>query len=83
MLDECLDSILKRKEQYADVEVLVVNNNSSDATLQVCEKYKDHIHNFHSVTETTQGLSFARNRAFKEAKSEWVYYLDDDALVTD
>ena len=83
VLDECLDSILKRKEQYADVEVLVVNNNSSDATLQVCEKYKDQIHNFHSVTETTQGLSFARNRAFKEAKSEWVYYLDDDALVTD
>jgi glucosyl-dolichyl phosphate glucuronosyltransferase len=60
-------------------EVLVVNNNSTDDTQKVLEKYVEKHDNYKCVIEKNQGLSFARNRAYKEANGEWIAYIDDDA----
>jgi glucosyl-dolichyl phosphate glucuronosyltransferase len=61
------------------VEVLIVDNNSSDATRQVAQQYTSRLPNFKYIFEGTQGLSHARNRGFREALGQFVAYLDDDA----
>lgn len=81
ILRECLASIAEHKDTLSDVEILVVNNNSSDNTLKICSSYEIILPNFRAITESQQGLSYARNRAFQEANSPWVCYLDDDAKV--
>jgi len=61
------------------VEVLVINNNSTDNTNEVAAEFSSKIERLRIVTEINQGLSHARNRGYLEAKAEWVCYLDDDA----
>ncbi len=64
-------------------EIIVINNNSSDGTLQVVEQIQqdwDQPYPLRCVTETQQGLAFARSRAVKEAEGEFVAFLDDDTL---
>ncbi len=64
-------------------EIVVVNNNSSDGTEFVCETFqKTHEDiNFVWVNEPEQGLSFARNRAAREAKAPMLVYIDDDVKL--
>lgn len=64
-------------------ELVLVNNNSTDSTAQICEAFAT-MHPevpFRYFVETKQGLSHARNRGMAEAKGEWLVFLDDDAFV--
>ena len=68
------------KEEY---EVLLVDNNCTDNTREVCEAFtKKHPEvNFRYTVEPEQGLSAARNKGIKEAKGDIIVYIDDDALI--
>lgn len=79
----CLQRIAENGFSPDGYEVILVNNNSTDTTEQLCGKFgKDYPQvRFHYFNETSQGLSFARNRGIKEANGEWLVFLDDDALI--
>jgi len=61
-------------------ELLVIDNNSTDETNQVVERFLTH-RELRYVFEPKQGLSAARNRGVAEAKGRYVSFLDDDVLV--
>ncbi len=79
LLQECLDALTDQSAQSEDYEILLVDNNSTDATREVGEKVASQFKNFRYVFEPIQGLSQARNTGWKNAHSEWVIYVDDDA----
>ncbi len=81
ILKYCLDSLEKQYVEKAQYEVIVVDNNSTDNTKEVVEEYCRKNSNFKYVFESNQGLSHARNRGAKEAKADWVGYVDDDGKV--
>jgi len=68
---------LIREQLDADCEVLVIDNNSTDRTAAICQRFPM----FRYVLETRQGLSNARNRGIDEAKGDWLVFLDDDAFI--
>jgi glycosyltransferase involved in cell wall biosynthesis len=76
-LESVADSI---RASGTNVEVVVVDNNSSDSTAEVSERFvrDGSIRYFH---ESTAGLSNARNRAVGECRGEWVLFLDDDVRL--
>src|SRR5262249_39826437 len=58
------------------------NNNSSDGTAEVAERFADRFGGrLRHVFEPRQGLSHSRNRAIAEAHHEIVAFLDDDVNV--
>ena len=64
-------------------EVIVVDNNSADATQQVVESYLEKFNSrLKYVYEPNQGLNFARNRGLNESEGTVVAYTDDDVLVS-
>jgi glycosyltransferase involved in cell wall biosynthesis len=64
------------------VELLVVDNNSSDETADICAAFARVARMpFRRVVEGAQGLSFARNRGVKEAAGDVIIFTDDDVLV--
>ncbi len=66
----------------ADYEILVVNNNCSDHTHDVIQKYAQVLApRLRETFELHQGLSHARNRALREARGEIVCFIDDDVQV--
>ncbi len=65
-------------QTFTDLEVVVVDDGSSDDTGKVLqEKYGDRIRYFF---QTNQGLSAALNKGLAEARGEWVAFLDSDDL---
>lgn len=78
---ECLNSILLEVGVNYNAEILVVDNNSTDNTLEVVQSISSKEINLRIIKEKKQGLSYARNRAAEEALGEWVVYIDDDAKL--
>jgi glycosyltransferase involved in cell wall biosynthesis len=70
----CLESILNQEEQ-AD-EIIVVNNNSTDKTVELAKEYPVRV-----VNEAEQGMIQARNRGFNEAQYEIIVRTDADTIV--
>jgi glucosyl-dolichyl phosphate glucuronosyltransferase len=65
-----------------DHEVLVIDNNSTDQTVEVVDRLAPLFDGrLRCVPEQRQGLNHARNRAIQEARYEIVAYLDDDVDV--
>jgi glucosyl-dolichyl phosphate glucuronosyltransferase len=78
---EAVESIFNQDFDKRNYEVIVVDNNSTDNTLQLLSDYQatHPDYNFRFVTEPNQGVAFTRNRCAKEATGEIVAYLDDDS----
>lgn len=84
LLDRCLASIDAIDSVRADraLEVLVVDNGSSDGTSDVVDKWTNALP-LRTVVEPRQGLSHARNRAIAESTADVLAFLDDDVLLGD
>jgi glucosyl-dolichyl phosphate glucuronosyltransferase len=82
-LDVLFDSITKQTIAPDRFEVVIVNNNCTDNTEDVCQKFRTEnpsVKVFYCV-ETQQGLSYGRNRGIAESKGRIVTFLDDDAFL--
>ncbi|HAC14751.1 MAG TPA: hypothetical protein DCE78_02220 [Bacteroidetes bacterium] len=81
-LRDTLSDLAKQQYSDRDVEILVVNNNSTDGTVEFLSGY---VHEgnlgFRWVSEARQGLSYARNRALSESGAQYVLYIDDDVFL--
>lgn len=82
-LIRCLQELLKSSLSSEAYEILIIDNNSSDDTMEVVDSFKQRVSNISYVQEPQQGLSYARNRAIKEAQGTYLLYLDDDALINE
>jgi glycosyltransferase involved in cell wall biosynthesis len=78
-LPDCLESILKQTEGMGDaVEIIVVNNASTDRTRAVALGYPG----VRVVDEPRKGLTFARQAGFAASKGELIANVDADSRLT-
>lgn len=78
-LPNCLESIVK--QSFADYEVLLVNDGSTDSSEQICSRYCELSPNFRYFCQENSGPSSARNAGILRACGEYLLFLDaDDAL---
>lgn len=82
LLVEALVSLCCQDLAATDHEVIVVDNASTDQTEAVASRFVNASPNFRYVKEPQQGLSHARNRGWREARGEYVAFLDDDAKAS-
>ncbi len=80
---KAVESVFSQAFPEDAYEVVVVDNNSTDNTLEVLAGYKaSHPKkNFRFFTELNQGVSHARTRCVKEAQGQIVAFLDDDSFA--
>jgi glycosyltransferase involved in cell wall biosynthesis len=64
-------------QTYAPIEVIVVDDGSTDDTRERLEPYSDRIR---YIYQENGGLSAARNTGIREARGEWIALLDADDL---
>lgn len=78
-----IESVLK--QTYTNYEIILVNNNSSDNTLNILESYaKKDPAIFQVFNEYKTGAPAARNKGLSAAKGDWIQFLDaDDELLPD
>lgn len=76
-LEECVQSVL---DVGSDVEIILVDNNSTDTTREVMARLS-HAAHVHIFQETKPGAPAARNRGLQEAKGDFIQFLDADDLL--
>jgi glycosyltransferase involved in cell wall biosynthesis len=74
-LPQALDSVVA--QTYPNVEIIVVDDGSTDESHAILRKYRDRIRLFQQHRE---GVSVARNRGAQESKGELIAFLDADDL---
>ncbi len=78
-IGQCLDSILREmKTGDYDVEIIVVNNASTDRTREVVAQYKE----VRIVDERRKGIVWARRAGFLAATGDLIANVDADTMLT-
>lgn len=81
ILKENLLHIIDQANSIGGIEILIVDNNSSDSTSDEVKKIQSVFSNLKYVKENEIGLSHARNNGASVAIGEWLCYIDDDARL--
>lgn len=82
-LRRTLQALINQSFDPKNYQIIVVDNNSDDGTEDMCNKLiqQTSSRNIEYYKEINQGLSFALNRGIKEARGEYIVYVDDDETV--
>lgn len=75
-IKECLESVVQQKVR--DLEVIIVDDGSTDGSGQICIEYKEKYSNVRYIRQKNAGLGAARNRGLIQAQGEYVIFLDSD-----
>ncbi len=78
-IGKCLESVVsEQKNADCEVEIIVVNNASTDSTGEIAKSFPGVI----VVDEPRKGLTFARQAGFKAATGELIANIDSDSVLT-
>ncbi len=72
----CLDSLLK--QTLKDIEIICVNDGSTDGSLEILEEYRKKDSRIIVVNQQNGGRSIARNKGLKKVSSPYVMFCDSD-----
>jgi len=78
-LKRALDSILK--QTYSEIEVIVVDDGSTDSTWDVLKKYQEKDKRIIAIHQENKGASVARNVGIQKATGTYVNFVDDDDFI--
>lgn len=81
-LDKCINSIVT--QSYKKLEIILVNDGSSDLSKDICEKYAQNDIRIKFIDKKNSGVSDTRNIAINKALGEYILFADsDDWLESD
>lgn len=78
-IQRCLDSLLV--QTYKRIEILLVNDGSTDHSLAICERNAEKDDRIRVYTKPNGGLSDARNFGILKSEGEWLSFVDSDDYV--
>lgn len=78
-LKRCLDSLVN--QTLTEIEIICVNDSSPDGSLSILEEYAKIDKRFKIITQPNGGAASARNTGIREAKGEYVGFVDSDDYV--
>lgn len=75
-VEKCVESVLK--QDYDNIEILLVDDGSTDTSLNLIKEKYASIENCKIITKKNGGLASARNAGLEVAKGDFIYFLDAD-----
>ena len=83
-IEECLDSVLNQlTNSNVTVEILIIDDGSTDSTVSKCEKKLCGYPNAHIYSKKNEGLLLSRRFGLRKASGEWIVFVDADDYIED
>ena len=80
-LPGCIESILN--QTFSDLELILVNDGSTDGSLSICEHYMQTDSRIRLVSQNNQGQQAALERGVSLAEGAWLFFVDSDDRLPD
>lgn len=81
-IGRCLNSILNQNLPLDDYEVIIINDGSSDNSLQIANVFAKQYKNVKVYGQSNKGQGVARNKGMEKALGDYIMFIDsDDYLV--
>ena len=78
-LDKCIKSLVN--QTYENLEILLIDDGSTDCSGQKCDEWAQKDSRIQVIHKPNGGVSAARNRGLKEAKGEYIGFVDGDDYI--
>lgn len=75
-LGVCLQSVVN--QTYRNLDIIIVDDGSTDYSLNVCQLYAMSDSRIRIFHQSNQGVNKARNKGLREAKGEYISFVDSD-----
>lgn len=80
-LARCIESV--RRQSYANIEVLLINDGSRDASGPICRMYERVDSRIRVIEKPNAGVSAARNDGIAAAQGDYLQFVDSDDYLPD
>lgn len=81
-LKDCLNSLLKQGVPEKELQIILVDDGSTDNSAQIAQKFVEKYPNFFELHQfENAGLGAARNRGTRLARARFITYVDSDDIV--
>lgn len=78
-LGECLESVIH--QDYPNLEIILVNDGSTDASLEIMERYAQQDSRIRIINGSNGGRGAARNRGIESSTGHFITFIDGDDFV--
>ena len=75
-IEQCIHSLVN--QTYQDIEIIVVNDGSSDNSENIIKTLQNTDNRIHLITQENQGLSGARNTGLSASHGQYIMFVDSD-----
>lgn len=79
-LESCVQSVLNQKGDHS-YEIILVDDGSKDRSGEIADKYAEQYEQIKTVHKENGGAASARNRGIREARGEYILFIDGDDTV--
>ena len=84
-IEKCIKSIEDQDYERLDkIQVILVDDGSTDNSLEICNQLKERISDFNIeiITGDNEGVSSARNKGIKAASGKYIMFIDADDFIS-
>lgn len=75
----CVESLIH--QTYSNIEIILVDDGSTDNSLRLCEEYKEKDHRIKVISKLNGGVSSARNTGIDASKGDLLAFVDPDDSI--
>jgi len=78
-LTECLHSVVN--QTFQDIEIILVDDGSTDRSPEIMKAFAEKDDRIKIITQPNRGVSTARNVGVRQAKGEYILFVDSDDMI--
>lgn len=82
-LERCVKSLLNQTHPFARIEILMINDGSTDGSGEICRALERKYKNLKVIEQVNAGVSAARNLGIQNARGKYILFLDADDRLSD
>ena len=81
-INKAIKSLLNQTYDFRKIEVLLINDGSSDTSLEIAKNYAKKYSNIKVFSHENKGVSYTRNVGLKNALGAYITFLDADDYIS-